>query len=114
LIKVYDGIPLFAKRKFTLSHLSPLEACSMIEDTKKPELLIRQYPRCPGDRQAAEGALERNLLACRFMRFYCITPSFPKTRTFDHTLRITAILKLLKLPACPFPVITTHSLDDEG
>ena len=95
-------------------YLSPLEDCVMIEGTKKPEILIRQRPRCPGDVQAAEGALERNLLVCRFTRFYCINPSFPETRIFDHTLQITAILKPLKLPACPFPVITTQSLDDEG
>jgi len=58
----------------------------------------------------AEGALERNLLAYKFMRFYSINPSFLRTRKFDHPLQITAILKLLKLPACPLPVITTQSL----
>jgi hypothetical protein len=39
-------------------YLSPLKDCVMIEGTKEPEILIRQRPRCPGDGQAAEGALD--------------------------------------------------------
>ena len=71
-------------------------------------------PNCSGDRQAAEGALERNLLVFNLKRLYGIQPPFLTIRTLNHIFQITAILKLLKLSACPLPVITTQSLEGEG
>ncbi len=75
---------------------------------------MSRCPNCSGDRQAAEGALERNLLAFNLKRFYGIHPPFLTIRTHTHVLKITAILKLPKLPACPFSVIATQFLEGEG
>jgi hypothetical protein len=46
------------------------------------------------------------------MRFYGIHPPFLRIRIPNHPLQIAAILKLLKLPACPLPVIATQSLGE--
>jgi hypothetical protein len=74
---------------------------------------IRTYPakftNRPGDREAAEGALERNLLANKFIIFFTLQTSFSTTTFVTHNLQRTAILKLPKLALCPFPAIRTES-----
>jgi hypothetical protein len=67
-----------------------------------------------GDRQAAEGALERNFLLCKFKHLYPMKESFLVTRTVGHTFQRTAILKLPKLVACPFHANTTPSPRGQG
>jgi hypothetical protein len=61
----------------------------------------------------AEGALERNLITYKFMHFYGIPRPFFTIRSLNRTLQMTAILKLLKLPACPLPIIAIQSQEDE-
>jgi hypothetical protein len=47
-----------------------------------------------GDREAAEGALERNLLANKFIILFALERSFSTIRFVTHNLQRTAILKL--------------------
>jgi hypothetical protein len=94
---------------------SPLGDCVVIYGVG---IKFKPIPRChmswPGERQAAEKALERNLLADKMRRLFSIQISFSAIRTVGHNLQITAILKLWKLSVFPFPAIVTQSVRGEG
>jgi hypothetical protein len=47
------------------------------------------------------------------MRFCGIHRPFFAIKALNRTLQMTAILKLLKLPACPLPIIAIQSREDE-
>src|SRR4030067_3825312 len=65
-----------------------------------------------GDRGAAEGALECNLLMNKIIRLFTMQTSLSTIRMVAHNLKITAILKLPKLALCPLPPLR-HSLSGE-
>jgi hypothetical protein len=75
--------------------------------------MFRRSTSWLGDREAAEKALERNLLANEIIRLFTMQTSFSTIRTV-HTLRITAILKVAKLVLCPLTAIMTQSPRGEG
>jgi hypothetical protein len=78
----------------------------------KPSLGAQQIGQ--GDRESAEGALERNLLANKIIGLFTMQTPFLTIRTVAHNLKIIAILKLPKLALCPLPAITTQSPRGEG
>jgi len=63
--------------------------------------ILRRFTNRTGDREAAEGALERNLLASKFIVLFTMQTSFSTIRTVAHNLQRTVILKLPKLALCP-------------
>jgi len=102
------------ENNFQILPAPPFRSCVAIGSRQK----IKGYPSPPtssiGDREAAERALERNLLANKIIRLFTMQTSFSIIRTVTHNLRITAILKLPKLALCPLSAITTQSLTKGG
>jgi hypothetical protein len=76
--------------------------------------MFRRSTSWLGDREAAEKALERNLLADEIIRLFTMQTSFSTIGTVTRTLRITAILKVAKLVLCPLTAIMTQSPRGEG
>jgi hypothetical protein len=75
--------------------------------------MLPKFSNRAGDREAAEEALERDLLANKFITLFTRETSF-STMLVIHCLQRTAILKLRKLALCPLPAITTQSVGGEG
>ncbi len=94
--------------------LSPGETVPQLGAGNKPKAILWQSTNWIGDRESAEGALERNLLANKIIRLFTMQTSSSTIRTVAHHLQITAILKLPKLALCPLSAITTQSLGGEG
>jgi hypothetical protein len=66
-----------------------------------------RFTNRPRDGEADEGALERNLLANKFILFFTMQASFPTIRDVTHKFQTFAILKLPKLVLHPLAAITT-------
>jgi hypothetical protein len=78
------------------------------------EAILRLSTSSIGDKEAAERALERNLLAGKINCLFTIQTPLSTTEMVTHTLKIIAILKLPKLALCPLPAIMTQSRQREG
>ena len=67
--------------------------------------IIADPPRLtnrPGDRAAAEGGLERNLLANGFISLFTEETSSSTIKFVTHNFQRTAILRFPKLALCPW------------
>jgi hypothetical protein len=64
---------------------------------------------CPGNGEAAEEALERNLLAIEDIGSFAMQTAFSTLRTLAHYLKKIAILKLAKPALCPLTAVTIPS-----
>jgi len=93
--------------------LPSLGDCVVIGRRQKKKPILRRSTNRPGDREAAKGALERNLVANKSIVLFTMQTSFSTLRPVPHNLYRTAILKLPKLALCPFPAIMKQSLEGE-
>jgi len=75
---------------------------AVIRATQKIKADPQKFANRPGDREAAEEALERNFLVNGFISLFTEETSFSTIRFVTHNLQRTAILKLPKLAVCPF------------
>jgi hypothetical protein len=80
---------------------SPVGDCVTIKSWHEIKPIPWRSANWTGDRGAAEGALERNLLVNKIIRLFTMQTSLSTIRMVAHNLKITAILKLTKLALCP-------------
>jgi hypothetical protein len=104
---------MFSSIRILTSSLSPERLCRNNEQAEIHNSPPGPSTNCPGGREAAEGALERNLLANKIIGLFAMQTPFSTVGTVPHNLKIIAILKLPKLAPCPLPAITTQSLKGE-
>jgi hypothetical protein len=110
-------LQLFTEVQGWVSRTCPLPVAKKMQNFHGLQKLLKHFLKWtfrPGDRGTAEGALERNLLANKFILLFTPKTSFSMIRIMTDTLQRTAILKLPKLALCPFPTIMTQSHEIEG